>query len=95
MTGGYLMQNSADTNGGGIYTTGSGFTATLTQVSIMGNGAQTGGGFFLQSGTLKLSQSTLRGNTARLVGNGGAYKAGSNYVDGGGNSITDNIVMIP
>src|SRR5262245_17210899 len=86
MNGGTLQQNTAIQNGGGIFSTGSGATATFTNVTIKGNGAQTGGGFFLDSGSLTLKQSTLSGNTAQ-TGNGGVYRVDSIYTDGGGNTI--------
>jgi hypothetical protein len=60
----------------------------------MFNGAQSGGGFYLESGSFTLTQSRIVMNFAAF-GNGGVRRTGANFVDGGGNVIIDMIKVIP
>jgi hypothetical protein len=92
MTGGSLSGNGASLIGGGIYTTLT--AASFFDVSIMFNGAPSGGGFYLESGSLTLTQSRIVMNFAGF-GNGGVRRTGATFVDGGGNLIIDTIEVIP
>lgn len=91
MNYGSMNGNRAQTNGGGIFTTGENASAFFFKVGIIGNGATKGGGFYLDSGSLTLTQSSLMYNTAS-TGSGGAIKAGASFTDGGGNIILWNVI---
>jgi hypothetical protein len=97
MTSGTLSSNSAAGNGGGLYLAGG--TATLTSVSIQGNGAtgatSKGGGFYLNTGNLTLNGITISGNTA-ATGPGGTWNSqpGGSLTINNPVSITDAIVKL-
>jgi hypothetical protein len=94
---GFLGGNQADSDGGGIYSTGVGAVVSFTGVSITQNNAiRDGGGFYLNSGSLTLDSSTISGNVAGGPGNGGVVNAanGANYVQHPNNTINDIIIWI-
>lgn len=100
MTNGALSDNNADLHGGGICNetnfASSAATAFFHQVEIKENSAaRDGGGFYVDSGAVGLDSSTLSGNTAHS-GNGGYVNTlnGGEYVDGGNNTIVDDIVYL-
>src|SRR5207244_3188877 len=78
MTGGSLSNNNAGDAGmmvytglgGGIYNGGDNATATLSSVTLAQNNASTGGGFYLDSGSLQANQCYFDRNTAD-IGDGG------------------------
>jgi hypothetical protein len=95
--GGSLSGNGANgpgSRGGGIYNKGSGATVSFINVSIVGNGADWGGGFYLESGALWLEGCFIGGNFASPnQGNGGAYTPSAIILYGPGNEIWDEIVL--
>jgi CSLREA domain-containing protein len=64
--------NAGAGDGGGILATG---TLNLTNVGIVNNSAQHGGGIFITGGTLILADSLVAGNTASGDGAGGGVDA--------------------
>jgi hypothetical protein len=57
-------------DGGGLATANAGGVVTLTNTTISGNSAQTGGGIQNGGGTLELINSTVSGNRALIYGGG-------------------------
>ncbi len=95
MSGGQLHGNVAGRDGGGIWQNGRDvYVATLTNVQITENQARKGGGFYLFRGSLVLDSCTLSGNTAWMLGPGGAFKPGTSLQLIGG-MIVDAIVPDP
>ncbi len=87
MSGGSLDHNTAVQYGGGLYVAG-GSNLSLTGVSItynQANGASgKGGGFYIAGGTVAFTDCNLSGNTATVLGPGGAKKAPGDYTRSGG-----------
>jgi len=80
MLGGEIFNNTANRDGGGVYSSG---TFTMQGGTISGNIAYNGGGV---SGSLTMENGTISGNTARTNGGGvhasGAFSMQNGYISG-------------
>lgn len=103
MYGGAITDNTANGNGlaiggGGFYNGANGVTnaqATLNDVTITGNSANKGGGFYLYAqSTLTLNECYISGNTAP-TGNGICYQTGASYTLNNCTVINQSIVKDP
>ncbi|WP_119287828.1 choice-of-anchor Q domain-containing protein [Azohydromonas sediminis] len=77
--------NSAQGDGGGIYTAAA---MTATNVVVSNNTSTTNGGGIYNEGNTTIAASTIKGNTAE--GGGGFFGTGSNVVNIAGVTFSDN-----
>jgi hypothetical protein len=70
-------------SGGGIYIVNSGTKVTLTQVSVVDNSADDGGGIYLESGSLAVEGGQVVSNTATTSGGGIYINYGKAVLDSG------------
>jgi hypothetical protein len=85
MTGGSLEHNTADKEGGGLYVVVASTDLQLSEVSIRYNAADSkGGGFYIEGGFVEFTNCTLSGNSAGVLGPGGAVKDPGDYLQDGG-----------
>ncbi|MBN1334349.1 MAG: hypothetical protein JXB39_00150 [Deltaproteobacteria bacterium] len=87
LTGGTFEDNSATSDGGGLYTR---TTAVVRDVTVTGNEAENGGGIASEGG-LDLTGATVTGNTASDYG-GGIYADGD--LDVTDTRIADNLAQM-
>ncbi len=71
-----LSGNSATGNGGGLYISTPEYPVEIINSTIEENSAGTGGGFYLEGGTLNIRQSSVVSNTA-VTNGGGLFVIGS------------------
>ena len=93
LSGGTISGNTATSNGGGVYFSGND-SNTLTiydTVKIEGNTAANGGGVYLNSCNLAVTDGSISGNTATNSG-GGVYFNGDTFNVSGDVNITGNVV---
>jgi len=90
IAGGIIRNNTAKTNGGGIYVGKWSVTCTLVGGEIQGNRAQYGGGVYCgETSTVIMSEGIVSGNEAKYVGGGVYILDGSLFIQIGGR-ITGN-----
>ena len=88
MTGGSIHDNTANSNGGGVYVNGG--TFIMNGGSIYNNASPNGGGVYVNSGTVTITSGIIENNEASINGGGLAIGGtGSFTMDGG--SINKNI----
>lgn len=80
--------NSAEGDGGGVYTAA---PMTATGSTVRNNTATTNGGGIYNEGTTRLTAMTISGNTAE--GGGGFFGTGSNTVNFAGSTLSGNTAV--
>jgi uncharacterized repeat protein (TIGR02543 family) len=90
---GAVLQNNVNTGTGGGVTITSGGTATLSGGTIKANQAETGGGFYINVGTLTFNSGTISANTgtsnSHTAGGGGIHVTGTAEVTRGIVTLSD------
>lgn len=92
MSGGYIVGGGSQGNpGGGIYVNNNG-TVTISGGVIAANRGSSGGGIFVQSGTLNISGGAVTGNEVidGHTDNGGGIYVGSGTLNLSGGYVTNN-----
>ena len=88
LSGGAISDNTASGDGGGIWLSVSNSATTMENGNVSGNTAKNGGGIWIGRNTMKITDSTISGNTATV--NGGGVCADNGYLTIDGTIISDN-----
>jgi len=90
--GNTIQNNTANTNGGGVYVhkkAGEATTLSITGADIHGNEAVNGGGVALKDADLNITSGQINSNTASANG-GGVYAANGTCTISGGDSVVSS-----
>jgi hypothetical protein len=100
MSGSAIAGNTANSKGGGVYTSGGGYTFTMLNSAINGNAASNGaggGGVYINEGVFTMSGGEMLNNYAygrptSGIGGGGVYVRGVFMLQGG--TLSGNIAPL-